>query len=214
MIQGEYQSPNNIQSPSFKHYLNIGSLEFIWSLGFGYWNFKNMRRSFLRWFLIFNFCLALAFLLPHCTQKSQESTSAPNFSLKTLGGQEITLSELKGKVILLDFWATWCGPCKESIPHLVQIYKTNQEKGFELIGMSMDKKGEADTVRHFVRSMDIPYPIIMTPEDVARNYGIKGLPTTILIDKEGKIREKIVGFNSSIARQMAAKVAELASEKP
>jgi thiol-disulfide isomerase/thioredoxin len=159
-------------------------------------------------------CLALAFILPHCTQKSQESISAPNFSLKTLEDQEITLSELKGKVVLLDFWATWCGPCKESIPHLVQIYKSNQEKGFELIGMSMDKKGEVDTVRHFVRSMDISYPIIMTPEDVARNYGIKGLPTTILIDKEGKIREKIVGFNSSIAQQMAAKVAELASEKP
>jgi len=173
-----------------------------------------MLRSFLRWFLIFNLCWAFAFLFLHCTQKSQESISAPNFSLKTLEDQEITLSELKGKVVLLDFWATWCGPCKESIPHLVQIYKSNQKKGLELIGMSMDKKGEVDTVRHFVRSMDIPYPIIMTPEEVARNYGISGLPTTIVIDKKGKIREKIVGFNSSIAREMAAKVVELASEKP
>jgi len=158
--------------------------------------------------------LALAFLFPHCTQKLEESILAPNFSLKTLDGQEITLSELKGKVILLDFWATWCGPCRESIPHLVQIYKSNQEKGFELIGMNLDKKGEVDMVRHFVRSMDIPYPITMTPEDVARNYGVSGLPTTILIDKEGKIREKIVGFNSAIAKQMASKVAELTSEKP
>ncbi len=173
-----------------------------------------MQRSFLRRSLIFNLCLALAFLFPHCTQKLQESIPAPNFSLKTLDGQEITLSELKGKVILLDFWATWCGPCRESIPHLVQIYKNNQEKGVELIGMNLDKKGDVDTVRHFVRSMDIPYPITMTPEDVARNYGVSGLPTTILIDKEGKIREKIVGFNSAIAKQMASKVVELASEKP
>jgi thiol-disulfide isomerase/thioredoxin len=173
-----------------------------------------MKPSCLKCFIIFSLCLLLIFLLFHCTQKSQESVPAPNFSLKTLGGQEITLSDLRGKVVLLDFWATWCGPCKESIPHLVQIYKSNQDKGFELIGMSMDKIGEADTVRHFVRSMDIPYPVIMTPDDVARNYGIKGLPTTVLIDKEGKIREKIVGFNSSVAREMAAKVAQLASEKP
>jgi thioredoxin-related protein len=79
--------------------------------------------------------------------------------------------------------------------------------------MNMDK-GDTGIVRHFVKSMDIPYPVIITPEDVARNYGVSALPTTILIDKEGKIREKIVGFNSSIARQLAAKVGELTSEKP
>ena len=173
-----------------------------------------MLRSFLRKSLIFTVCLTLAFILPHCGKgKAPVSGLAPNFALKTLDGREITLSELKGKVVLLDFWATWCGPCKESIPHLVQIYKSNHEKGIELIGMSIDK-GDADTVRHFVRSMDIPYPIIITPEEVARDYGVSAIPTTILIDKEGKIREKIVGFNSSIARQIAAKVGELSSEKP
>jgi cytochrome c biogenesis protein CcmG/thiol:disulfide interchange protein DsbE len=172
-----------------------------------------MLRSFLRWLLIFNLCLALAFLLPHCTQKPQESISAPNFSLKTLDGQEITLSELKGKVVLLDFWGTWCGPCKESIPHLIQIYKSNQEKGIELIGMNMDKGG-TEIVRHFVKSMDIPYPIVMATDDVARSYGVTGLPTSFLIDRKGKIREKILGFDSAIAKHMASKVAELTSEKP
>jgi thioredoxin-related protein len=80
--------------------------------------------------------------------------------------------------------------------------------------MSLDKSGEMEMVRRFVKSMDIPYSIIMTPEDVARNYKITGLPTTVLIDKEGKVREKIVGFNSTIGQQIAARIEELTSEKP
>lgn len=172
-----------------------------------------MKRFPSRWTIIFSLCLALALLLPHCAKKPKVSGSASDFTLKTLEDQEITLSALKGKVILLDFWATWCGPCRESIPHLIQIYKTYHDKGFEVIGMSMDKGG-AETVRHFVKSMDIPYPIIITPDDVARDYGVTGLPTTVLIDKEGKIREKMVGFSSTIAQQMVTKVEELTSEKP
>jgi thiol-disulfide isomerase/thioredoxin len=173
-----------------------------------------MRQPFLKNISVFGLCLVLTLLIPHCAKKPKEPISAPNFTLKTIEGQEITLSGLRGKVVLLDFWATWCGPCKESIPHLIQLYKSYQDKGFELIGMSTDKPGDVEMVRRFINSMDIPYPIIMTPEEVARNYKITGLPTTVLIDKEGKVREKIVGFNSTIAQQIAAKALELTSEKP
>ncbi len=173
-----------------------------------------MRRPFLSYVFVLNLCLALTLLIPHCAKKPKETVSAPDFTLKTIEGQEVTLSGLRGKVVLLDFWATWCGPCKESIPHLTQLHKNYQDKGFELIGMSLDKSGEVEMVRRFVKSMDIPYPIIMTPEDVARNYKITGLPTTVLIDKEGKVREKIVGFNSAIGQQIAARIEELTSEKP
>ena len=138
---------------------------------------------------------------------------APNFTLQTLDGQEITLSKLKGKVILLDFWATWCAPCRESIPHLIQLYKTYQKDGLEVIGMNLDR-GDMDIVRHFVKSTDIPYPIVITSQDVERGYGVTGLPTTILIDREGKIREKIVGFSSEITKQMTAIVVDLISENP
>jgi thiol-disulfide isomerase/thioredoxin len=155
-------------------------------------------------------CLGLIFLLPHCAKKEKESVSAPDFTLKTLDGQEITLSKLKGKVILLDFWATWCGPCRESIPHLVHLYKTYQKNGLEVIGMNLDR-GDIETVRRFAKSMNIPYPIVSTPEEVSRNFGITGLPTAVFIDKEGKVREKIVGFNSVV---LTAKVVDLTSEKP
>ncbi len=150
----------------------------------------------------------------HCKGKSTESASAPDFSLKTLNNQEITLSSLRGKVVLLDFWATWCTPCKESIPHLIDMYKTYHDRGFELIGMSTDKSGDIEMVRRFAQSMDIPYPIIMTPDEIAKKYRVTGLPTTILIDRKGNIREKIVGFNVSIGQKISNKILELTSETP
>jgi thiol-disulfide isomerase/thioredoxin len=172
-----------------------------------------MNRSFIKYLLPFCLCIAGILLLPHCARKEKEAALAPNFTLKTLDDQEITLSKLKGKVVLLDFWATWCAPCRESIPHLVQLYKTYRQSGFEVVGMNVDR-GDIGTVRRFVNSMDIPYPIIIASDELERNYGVTGLPTTILIDKEGNIRQKFMGFTSEISKQMTAAVNDLTSEKP
>jgi thiol-disulfide isomerase/thioredoxin len=175
----------------------------------------SLKRSIFTLLLALSVCLGLLFFLPHCGKEKKEPTLplAPDFTLKTLDGQEVTLFKLKGQVILLDFWATWCGPCRESIPHLIQLYNTYQKDGLAVIGMNVDR-GDMDTVRHFVKSMDIPYPIAITSQEVERGYGATGLPTTILIDKEGRIREKIAGYTSAIAKQMTAKVVDLLSEKP
>ncbi len=173
-----------------------------------------MKLSFLRKVFLLALCVTGFFLLPQCgKEKKSPAGLAPDFTLKTLDGEEITLSQLKGKVVMLDFWATWCAPCRESIPHLVKLYKNYHENGFELIGMDLDK-GDIETVRKFVKSMDIPYPIVVAPEDVSRNYRVTGIPATILIDKEGNIRERIAGFSNTIAQEITAKVVELTSEKP
>ncbi len=174
-----------------------------------------MKRTVLTWFLMFSLCAGGVFFLSRCSKGDKEPFSglAPDFSLKSFDGQEVSLSRLKGKVVLLDFWATWCGPCKESIPHLIQLYKDNRENGFEVVGMNIDK-GDGETVRRFVMSMDIPYPVVITPEDVVRSYRVTGIPATFLIDRQGKIREKMVGFSGAIARQLDTKVADLTSEKP
>jgi thiol-disulfide isomerase/thioredoxin len=166
-----------------------------------------------RFAIILSVCLGLAFLLFHCAKEKKGPSLAPEFSLKTLTGEEMSLAKYKGKALLIDFWATWCGPCRESIPHLVHLYKTYRGQGLEVVGLSMDK-GDPKTVDHFVKSLDIPYPIAIAPEEIARAYGVNGLPTTVLIDKEGKIREKIVGFNTTIAKKIETRVAELISEKP
>jgi len=164
--------------------------------------------------LILGLCISGIFLLSHCAREQTQPSvgPAPDFTLKTLDGKEITLSQLKGKVVLLDFWATWCGPCKESIPHLIQLYKDYRQNGFELVGMNVDR-GDGEAVRRFVTSMDIPYPVVTAPEDVVRSYRVTGIPATFLIDREGKIRERMAGFNSTIAQHLTAKVADLTSEK-
>jgi thiol-disulfide isomerase/thioredoxin len=174
-----------------------------------------MNRSLLKYLLPFCFCIAWALLLPHCAKEEKIPTfpSAPDFTLKTLDNYEITLSKLRGRVVLLDFWATWCGPCRESIPHLVQLQKSYQQSGLEVVGMNVDK-GDVDAVRRFVKSLDIPYPIVIASDELQRHYGITGLPTTILIDKDGKIRQKFLGFTSEISKQMTATVNDLTSEKP
>ncbi len=174
-----------------------------------------MKSLFLIKIFILGLCTAGIFLLSYCSkEKTQPSpVSAPDFTLQTLDGRELTLSRLKGKVVLLDFWATWCGPCRESIPHLIQLYKSYRHSGFEVVGMNVDR-GDIEAVRRFIKAMDIPYPVVAAPEDVARNYRVTGIPVTFLIDKEGRIRERIAGFNSTIARQLTTEVASLTSEKP
>jgi thiol-disulfide isomerase/thioredoxin len=171
-----------------------------------------LKRLSLRSLILLFLCLSLTLLFPGCAQKEKETSFAPDFNLKTLSGKEITLSGLKGRVVLLDFWATWCGPCKDSIPHLLKLYKTNEAKGFEIVGISLDKK-DPEAVRRFVKSMGIPYPVLIAPEGFERNYGVSALPTCLLIDKEGRTRERFIGFNSVIAKQMAAKISDLAAEK-
>jgi peroxiredoxin len=172
---------------------------------------KSTGRSLLKWPVLFALCGALAFL-PHCERKSKTQDSAPNFSLKSLQGQEISLASLRGKVVLLDFWATWCAPCRQAIPHFVDLYKRHREKGFEVIGICVDK-GDEEAVRRFTKTMDVPYPILMAPEEVTRSYGVTALPTTFLIDPEGKIQEKVIGFNPKIAKELEARVKELLSLK-
>jgi thiol-disulfide isomerase/thioredoxin len=173
-----------------------------------------MKQPFFRWFLILSLCLGGIFTLPRCGKEKEPSFSfAPDFTLRTLDGREITLSELRGEVVLLDFWATWCGPCRESIPHLIRLYKTYQKKGFEVIGINMDKR-ELETVRQFAMSMDIPYPVVISLEKVERDYGVTSLPSVILIDKKGRIRGKYRGFTNEIATQMTTTVQNLLAENP
>jgi cytochrome c biogenesis protein CcmG/thiol:disulfide interchange protein DsbE len=172
-----------------------------------------LKRSFLRWCVILCLCLGLAFLLPQCVQREKGSEIAPDFTLMSLDGEEIALANLRGKVVFVDFWATWCGPCRESIPHLVNLYKTYHEKGVVIIGVSVDKGG-TDLVRRFAKSLDIPYPIVIAPGDLEKQYGVTALPTGFLIDKDGKIREKFVGFSTTIANLLESKVAALTSGKP
>jgi thiol-disulfide isomerase/thioredoxin len=120
--------------------------------------------------------------------------AAPAFQLNDLNGKPISLAEAKGKIVLLNFWATWCGPCRAEIPDLVDLQKRYADK-FEIIALATDED-DPDEVRRFVLQSGINYRVAMSSDAVLRDYGgIAALPTSFVIDPEGRIVQKHVGLN-------------------
>ncbi|WP_338237190.1 TlpA disulfide reductase family protein [Persicobacter diffluens] len=117
---------------------------------------------------------------------------APDISLQDTEGQTVKLSDLRGKVVLLDFWASWCGPCRKESPHLVQTYKDFESKGFELYGVSLDRNAEA--WKKALEEDQLPgkqvIGVVNNEAEVAKTYSITAIPTSFLLDKEGKIIAK------------------------
>jgi len=130
-------------------------------------------------------------------QSESASRAAPDFALKDLNGNILRLSDLRGRVVVLNFFATWCGPCRREIPELVRLYEKFRDKGLEIIGVLLDQEGEA-VLKPFVRQYRITYPIVLGTRKVALDYGgIKEIPTTFFIDRNGRISSYFVGLQPS-----------------
>lgn len=138
-----------------------------------------------------------------------EQTELTDFTLVSLDGEEYTLSSLKGQVVIIDFWATWCPPCRNSIPTFVKLYEKHHERGFTILGIGLD---DEQALIDFNNQMNIPYPIFVGSNDLAKAYGVTGIPKTIFVDKKGNIRKTQVGFAPELESQFDALVDSLLNE--
>ena len=139
--------------------------------------------------------MGVALLLAACgpAPKSSGTKAAPAFDLPDLNGGRVSLASLEGKVLVVDFWATWCGPCITEIPDYAEFWRKNQPRGVEVLGVVMDS-GSPDDILDFVREYKIPYRQLLGDDEIAGAFGVnQGFPTTFVIDGEGVIRSKILG---------------------
>lgn len=127
---------------------------------------------------------------PHLTQASM----APDFTLQALDGKSMRLSDLRGKAVLLNFWATWCGPCKIEMPWFVELQNQYGSQGLQVVGVAMDDASTEDIAK-FAKDMGVNYPILIGKESVGDEYGgVPALPESFFIGRDGKLVDKIIGL--------------------
>ena len=130
--------------------------------------------------------------VPRATPFAKPHLFAPDFTLPQLGGENLSLSTYRGKVVLLDFWATWCDPCREETPHFVELQHRYGDRGLQIIGISMDDGPEP--VRAFYEQFHMNYPVLMGNAKTGELYGgVLGLPITFMIGRDGRIYAKHIG---------------------
>jgi peroxiredoxin len=131
---------------------------------------------------------------PSFAPKLATSTLAPDFSLESLDGKTVRLSDLRGKAVLLNFWATWCGPCKIEMPWFVELQNEYASQGLQIVGVAMDDASKEDIAK-FTKEMGVNYPILIGKESVGDQYGgVPALPESFVIGRDGKIVDKILGL--------------------
>jgi peroxiredoxin len=145
-------------------------------------------------------------------QAPGEAVAAPEFSLSDLAGKKVQLKAFRGRLVFLNFFATWCGPCREEMPGMERLFRTHQEKGFVVVAVNMEES--AKTVRPFVEQLKLSFPIALDADGtVARDYGVRALPVSFLVGRDGKIVWRAIGgrdWESAEARTLFARlVAEM-----
>jgi peroxiredoxin len=120
---------------------------------------------------------------------------APDFTLKTLDGKTLKLSDLRGKAVLLNFWATWCAPCKIETPWIVDMQNQYASQGLQVVGVSMDDASDTEDIKKFAQELHMNYPILQGTEDVGNSYGgLEFLPTTYFIGRDGNVTGRVLGL--------------------
>ncbi len=143
---------------------------------------------------------------------AEDIRSAPDFTLTDAKGQSITLSDLRGQVVMINFWASWCGPCREEMPLLEQIHQRYAELGFTLLGINVEENS-ADG-REFILKHPVSFPILYDPKNnLSKLYDVIAMPSTVLIDRQGNIRYLHHGYKPGYENDYQDQIRVLARER-
>ena len=122
------------------------------------------------------------------------SGKAPPFTLKDIDGNTVSLSDYRGKIVIVDFWATWCHECEDSSPELDRLFRKYRDRGVIFLGISLDEGGDAiELVKYFVKNFNITFTMLMGDRKLAKAYYVKGIPTTYVLDKDHNITARYAG---------------------
>ena len=166
---------------------------------------RGIRAVFLATSLVAALLVAPAAALP------QKGQPAPPFKVVSTVGQQISLANYQGYVLVIDFWATWCPPCRDSIPHFVGMTRKYGKQGLQILGLSLDE-GDEQGVKEFVAAKRVNYPVALATKDVQTDYGLRSLPTAFVINKKGVVVEKFMGGSDETLRTMETLIKKLLAE--
>jgi len=141
----------------------------------------------------------------------QPSATAPDFTLRSVGGANLRLAEQRGQVVLVNFWATWCGPCRQEMPHLNRLYDKYRSAGFVLLGVNIDDDPRA--AADLAAKLGVHFPVLLdTDKRVSRAYDMSAMPATLLIDRDGHVRHIHRGYRDGVERTYEEQVRGLLKE--
>jgi thiol-disulfide isomerase/thioredoxin len=136
---------------------------------------------------------------------------APNFTLKSLGGKNLKLSEMTGNVVLINFWASWCGPCREEMPLLNDLHKKYEPLGFTVLGVNVEE--DARNARGFLKNFPVDFPIVLDNKNqVSKKYNVIAMPTTVVVDRDGNMRFLHKGYKPGDEEKYRKMVKKLVRE--
>lgn len=139
----------------------------------------------------------------------RQDAEAPEWSVEDLNGERVALAELRGKVVILDFWATWCGPCRKTMPLLDKFYTESLPAGVVVYGMNVWERGGNEKVKPYIQERGYKFPILYGTDDIAAAYGVRGIPTLVVIDQQGKIAYRHIGYDPTLPEVLTWQTKEL-----
>jgi thiol-disulfide isomerase/thioredoxin len=140
----------------------------------------------------------------------QKGEPAPPFKVTTTSGQPLTLANYQGYVLILDFFASWCQPCKRSIPHIMELNRKYGKQGLQILGLSLDE--DKDDLIEFVSPFKLNYPVAIAKEDLQTDYGLRSIPTLFIINKKGIVVEKFNGLTDEVKKNLEITIKRLLAE--